>query len=172
MRFIVVNSWLLHFLTLGDASMANVTDTFTTASGTELEQIEYQDQYGNTQKRWRTKSNNEFRTQEQVEQIKEQTRQRNEVRKQAIEKEFPEYNNTEGLNPNRLKQGEKRENIIKAFMDNGTVKSDVANNPLLEGQNEYDNALEARARQILKDFEEADTEAERNQIKRKYNLQS
>ncbi|AAQ13782.1 hypothetical protein HdyHp2_075 [Haloarcula virus Hardyhisp2] len=152
--------------------MAKTTDTFKTAGGQDLEKIEYTDQYGNTQERWRTSSSNEFRTQEQVEQIKENTRQRNEARKQAIEQTFPEYNNVEGLDPNVRRSGENRENVVKSFMDNADVRTSVANNPLLEGSEEYDKALEARAREILNEFESADSQAEKEQIKRRYNLRS
>lgn len=152
--------------------MANTVDTFTTAGGTKLEKIEYTDQYDNKQTRWRTQSNNEFRTEEQVRQLKEQTRQRNEVRKQAIENEFPEFNQTEGLNPNRINQGEERKNVIKSFMGNAEVQTQVKNNPLLEGSEEYDKALEARSREILQAFEQADSEAQRQQIIQQYNLQS
>jgi len=152
--------------------MAKVVDTLKPASGEGLENIEYTDQYGNTQTRWKTKRNGAFRTETQVEQLREQTRQRNDVRKQALRNEYPGLDGTSGLDPNRLPAGDKRNNIIKAFMDNPTIKTSVANNPLIEGQEEFEKAVEARARQVLKEFEQADTEGQRQRVIRKYDLDS
>ena len=148
--------------------MPEQIDEFTTAGGQKL----VKERYDNGSEVWRSPTTGQFRSQENVEQIRESTRQRNEARKRAIQEAFPEINSTTGLDPNDPKGGEKRKNVVRSFMQNPELKTSVANNPLLEGQQEYDDAIEARAREVLKAFEKADTEAERQQIKRQYNLQS
>jgi len=148
--------------------MPEQIDEFTTAGGQKL----VKEQYDNGAEVWRSPTTGQFRSQENVEQIRENTRQRNEARKQAIQQAFPELNNITGINPNKPRAGEKRNNIIRSFMDNQDFRTSVGNNPLLEGNKEREQALEARAREVLKAFEQADTQAEKEQIKRQYNLSS
>lgn len=164
--------------------MAEVVESFETPDGTVLKKT--RDKRG--EERWRTKSG-QFRSQEQVEAIKQNTARRayeqndpnlnityrvaptnEEDRRNAIRQEYGYYNRTKGINPNKPDEGSSFDNRVRGWMGNQTLRKQVENDPVLRTKKERQRALEAKARQVANDLKNASSEKEAIDILRKYDI--
>lgn len=93
-------------------------------------------------------------------------------RETLVNQRYPNIDETTGLNPKRIDSGNQKEQNIKAWMDNTTIKKQVKNDPLLNTQQERDRAREARARQITNDLQGVENEREAIKILRDYGVDS
>lgn len=169
--------------------MSEIVESFKTPGGQELQKIQYKDANDNTQTRWRTKSNNEFRTEAQVDQIKQNAAKRsvetnnpqNNIdyvveptdetdRRNALKIEYPYYDSTDGIDPNRPDPNGSFDNRVRGWMGNETLRKQVKQDPLIRTQKEADKALEAKARQVANDLQSVKSEREAMEILKRYDI--
>jgi len=92
-------------------------------------------------------------------------------RERAIVERYPELERVSNLNPGRIESGQSRKvSAIKHFMQRPEIKKQISKDPLLSSNRERQRAREARARQIVKELENASNEQQRIQILRRFGI--
>lgn len=89
-------------------------------------------------------------------------------KQEAIEKRYPKFNNTKGLDAGRIKGNEsKLDRNTKGWMKNETIQMQVENDALIDSRDK-ERAIEARARQIAEDMNNVRSEREAIQVLKAY----
>jgi hypothetical protein len=92
-------------------------------------------------------------------------------RQNVIEERFPEWNNTENLDPNRIPgNDDETTRLTRGWMKNETLQQQIEKDPILKNSKEKERAKEARARQIAKDLQNVRNEREAYQVLRSYGI--